>query len=115
MKRYNEIVCLVRSDAKYEQNVEIERKDLYCNKEENQDIVRLVILSAIHEKLGNTYTPYNDFESPYITNKKELTITNTNDGKIHITPEKETIFDEILSKINLLHTTELSTLPRFKW
>ena len=46
--------------------------------------------------------PYNDFESPYITNKKEFIITNTNDKKIHITPEKEVITDTILSNdINL--------------
>ena len=86
MTRCDEIVCLVRSDAKYEQNVEIEHKDFtyqrtYGNKEENQDIVPCVIFSDVHEKLDNIYVPYNDFESPNITNKKGFIITNINDVK----------------------------------
>ena len=69
---------------------EIEYKDfmyqkMYGNKVENQETVPDVILSNVHEKLGNNYVPYNDSDSPYIANKKEFTITNTNDKKIQIT------------------------------
>ena len=72
--------------------VEIEHKDFmyeitYGNQEENHDIAPLVILSDVHEKLGNIYVPYDDFESLYITNKREFIITNTNDGKVHITTD----------------------------
>ena len=45
---------------------------MHRNKEENQDIVPPMILSDVHEKLGNTYVPYNDFGSPYITNKNRI-------------------------------------------
>ena len=56
-----------------------------------------MILSDVHKKLGKTYVPYNDFGCPYITNKKEFKITNTNDKKIYITPEENMVSDIILS------------------
>ena len=55
-----------------------------------------MILSDVHEKLGNAYVPYNNFGSPYITNEKEFTITRANNEKMHITPEKEIKSDTIL-------------------
>ena len=102
MKRYDEIASLLQSDRIMNKKFEIEYKDFVYQKmqgykEENQDIVPLVILSDVHERLGNTYVPYNDIESPYITNKKEITITSKNGEKMHITPEKEMISDTILS------------------
>ena len=91
--------------------VEIEYKDFmhqktYGNKEENQDSVPVEISSDVDEKLGYTYVPYNDFESPYITNKKEITITNTDDKKMHITPEKKMISGTNLS--NDIYLTQLN-------
>ena len=67
--------------------VEIEYKDLlyqkmYGNKEENQDNVPVVIFSDVHEKLGNTYVPYNKFESPYITSEKQFTNHTRKGNKI---------------------------------
>ena len=56
-----------------------------------------MILSDVHEIQGNTYVPYNDFGSPYITNKKEFTSTSANDERLHITPEKEIVSCTILS------------------
>ena len=84
------------------QKNEIEYKDFMCQRiygynEENQEIICLVILSDVHEDLGNTYVPRIDFESHYITNKKEFTILNANDQRMHITPEKAVISDIILS------------------
>ena len=52
--------------------------------QENQEIIPVAILSDVHEKLGNTYVPCNDLESPYFTNKKKFTITYTQMNKIHI-------------------------------
>ena len=77
---------------------------MHRNKEENQDIVPPMILSDVHEKLGNTYVPYYDFESSYITNEKEFTITNMNDEKMHITPKKNMISDTVIS--NEIYSTQ---------
>ena len=81
--------------------VEIKYKDfmyqkIYGDKEEKQTAVPDVILSDVHETLGNTYVPYNEFRSPYITNEKEFT-SSANNERMHITPEKEIISDTILS------------------
>ena len=70
---------------------------MYGDKEEKQNAVPDVILSDVHEKTGETYVPYNDFGSPYITNKKELTSTSANNESMHITPEKKMVSDTILS------------------
>ena len=43
---------------------------MYGDKEEKQNAVPDVILSDVHEKLGNTYVPYNDFGSPHKHNGK---------------------------------------------
>ena len=60
---------------------------MYGDKEEKQQTATpYVILSDVHEKLGNPYVPYNDVESPRIINKKKVTITNTNNERMHITP-----------------------------
>ena len=63
MKRYNEIAGLVKSDRNIHKKVQIECKDfmyqkIYDDKEEKQNTVPLVILSDVHETLGNTYVPY---------------------------------------------------------
>ena len=55
-----------------------------------------MILSDVHGKLKITNVPYNDFDSPYITNEKEFTITDSNNEKMHIIPEKEMTSDTIL-------------------
>ena len=69
---------------------------MYGDKEEKQqNTVPDVILSDVHEKLGETYVSYYDFGSPYIANEKEFTSTSANDETIHITPEKEIISDTI--------------------
>ena len=103
MKRYDEIANLVKSDRNMNKKVEIEYKDfmfqkMYGDKEEKQQTAAPdVILSDVHEKLGETYVPYNDFGSPYITNEKEFTSTSTNNERMHITPEKNIVSDTILS------------------
>ena len=68
--------------------VEIKYKDfmyqkMYVDKEEKQNDVPDVILSDVCVKLGNTYVPYNDFGSPYITNKKEFTSTSAKNINTH--------------------------------
>ena len=70
---------------------------MYGDKEEKQNAVPDVILSDVHEKLGNTYVSYNDFGSPYITNKKDFTNTRANNERMHITPEMGIVSDTILS------------------
>ena len=56
-----------------------------------------MILSDVHENLGETYVPYNDFGSPYITIEKEFKSASTNNERMHITPEKKIASDTILS------------------
>ena len=71
--------------------VEIEYKDFMYQKmfgdqeEKQQTAAPDVILSDAHEKLGETYVPYNDFGSPYTTNVKEFTSTSTNKETMLIT------------------------------
>ena len=90
--------------------VEMEYKDfmyqkMYGDKDgKQQTAVPDVILSDVHEKLGETYVPYDDFGSPYITNKKEFTSTSTNNERMHITPEKKKAFDTIL--LNDIYLTQ---------
>ena len=103
MKRYDEIASIVKSDRNMNKNVEIEYKNfmyqkMYGDKEEKQKTVPDVISSSdIQDKLGEEYVPYNDFESPYITNEEEFTSTSANNKRMHITPEKEIESDTILS------------------
>ena len=93
MKRYDEIASVVKKDRNLNQKIENDYKDfmyekMYGNKEEKQNAVPDVILSDIQDKLGEEYEPYNDFESPYITNEEEFTSTSANNKGMHITPEK---------------------------
>ena len=93
MKRYDEIASVVKKDRNLNQKIENDYKDfmyekMYGNKEEKQNAVPDVILSEIQDKLGEEYEPYNDFESPYITNEEEFTSTSANNKGMHITPEK---------------------------
>ena len=79
MKRYDEIASLIKSDHIMNKHVKIEYKDFmyqktYGNKEEKGDTVPDVILSDVHENLGSTYVPYNDFGRPYIASKKKLQV-----------------------------------------
>ena len=102
MKRYDEIASNVKSDRNMNKNIEIEYKNymyqkMYGDKEEKQKPVPDVILSDIQDKLGENYVPYNDFESPYITNEEEFTSTSANNKGMHITPEKEIVSDTIVS------------------
>ena len=113
MKRYDEIVSLIKSDQNMNKNVEIEYKNfmyqkMYGDKEEKQKPIPDVILSDIEDKLGKNYVPYNDFESPYITNEEEFTSTSANNKRMHITPKKEIESDTILSNDIYFDTTELS-------
>ena len=73
--------------------VEIEFKDfmyekMYGDKEDKQNAVPDVLLSDIHEKLGEKYVSCNAFGSPYIINEKEFTITSANKERMYITPKK---------------------------
>ena len=94
-KRHDEIVNWVKSDQNMNKKIEIEYKNfmfqkIYCDKEEKQQTPTPgVFLSDVHEKLGETYVSYNDFGSPYITNKQEFTSTSTNNETLHITPQKK--------------------------
>ena len=102
MKRYDEIASNIKSDQNMNKNIEIEYKNymyekMYGDKEEKQQPFPDVILSDIQDKLGENYVPYNDFESPYITNEEEFTSTSANNKGMYITPEKEIVFDTIVS------------------
>lgn len=107
MKRYDEIASIVKKDRNMNKKIENDYKDfmyekMYGAKEEKQNAVPDVILSDIQDKLGEEYEPYNDFESPYITNEEEFTSTSANNKGMHITPEKEIVSDTILSNDNYL-------------
>ena len=88
MKRYDEIASLVKSDKNMNKEVEIEYKDfmyqnMYGDEEQKQNAVPLVILSDVHEKLGNTFVVYNGFGSPFIINEKEFTTTCQMESILH--------------------------------
>ena len=70
---------------------------MYGDKEEKQNAVPDMILSDVHEILSETYLPYDDFGSSYITNEKEFTSTSANNERMHIPPEKKIVSDTILS------------------
>ena len=66
-------------------------------KEKNKNAAPDMILSDVHENLGETYVPYNAFGSPYIINEKEFTSASADNETNHINPEKIIVSDTIWS------------------